>query len=322
MKKKIVVFCPEFKSEHKEIINKTAAKYGYDVHYYDTVESAAPDAADAEILYGQTVPFIHAGKEARWICAMSAGVDNYLKPGVIQNPDCILTNSSGAYGLSISEHLVMVTLMLLRRQPVFMKEMEQQIWTQTGRQMRSIRDSVITIAGTGDIGTSYAKRLKPFGPKEVIGINRSGRGRGNVYDVIDTQEHLKQYLPKTDVLVLCLPETADTHGFLSRDRISLLSENAYVINVGRGSAIDQEALVEALNQERIAGAALDVMQEEPVPAGDPLWRAKNCILTPHISGKMTLPYTVNKNMEMFLTDLVNYCEDRPLRYIVNRGTGY
>ena len=121
---------------------------------------------------------------------------------------------------------------------------------------------------------------------------------------------------------MALPATAETAGILSRERIALLPETAIVINVGRGTAVDQNALVEALNAGRIAGAALDVMVPVPLPKDDPLWDAKNVVLTPHTSGNLTLGYTCDVNVDMFCTDIANYAAGRPLSHLVDRKRGY
>ncbi len=129
-------------------------------------------------------------------------------------------------------------------------------------------------------------------------------------------------MPRTRNLILALPGTAETVHILDRRRIALLPAGAYVVNVGRGTAVEQEPLVEALNAGRLAGAALDVMEPEPLPKDHPLWSAKNIILTPHVSGNMTLGYTCDRNVEMFCEDLENYAAGRPLNSLVDRTRGY
>jgi phosphoglycerate dehydrogenase-like enzyme len=121
---------------------------------------------------------------------------------------------------------------------------------------------------------------------------------------------------------MALPGTAETEHILNRERIALLPQNAYVINVGRGSAIDQEALMDALNHDQLAGAALDVFVPEPLPEDHPLWETKNLIVTPHISGNLTLGYTRDINVAMFCEDLANYAAGRPLKGLVDRKLGY
>ena len=145
-----------------------------------------------------------------------------------------------------------------------------------------------------------------MGAARIVGISRSGKARADVYDEMHPIADLDAVLPKTTILVMALPGTAETAGILSRERIALLPSDAIVINVGRGTAIDQPALVEALNSGAIAGAALDVMVPEPLPQDDPLWDAKNLVLTPHTSGNLTLGHTCDSNVDMFCEDLANY----------------
>lgn len=180
----------------------------------------------------------------------------------------VLSNSSGAYGLTISEHILMVTLMLLRRMPEFQDIVRRREWV-SELPMRSIYGSRITVLGAGDIGTNFARRAKALGAGHICGVSRSGRNPDPAYDRMLPQEQLDQVLPETEILVMALPSVADTVGILSRERIALLPRDAIVVNVGRGTAIDQEALMEALNAGRIAGAALDVVVPEPLPRDHP-----------------------------------------------------
>jgi phosphoglycerate dehydrogenase-like enzyme len=125
-----------------------------------------------------------------------------------------------------------------------------------------------------------------------------------------------------DALVLCVPGTSDSEGLLSAERIAVLPEKAFVINVGRGTVIDQETLIEALNDGRIAGAALDVMYPEPLPADHPLWTARNCIITPHISGDMGLPETIDITVNIFCENLKRYAEGKELTNLIDVNAGY
>ena len=140
--------------------------------------------------------------------------------------------------------------------------------------------NTITVLGTGDIGTEFARRAKAMGAKDIRGVRRTKKAADPAFDGVFTHEELDSLLPDTDILVMALPSTADTVGILSRERIALLPRDAIVVNVGRGTAIDQEALMEALNAGRIAGAALDVVVPEPLPREHPLWSTRNLLLTP------------------------------------------
>ena len=161
-----------------------------------------------------------------------------------------------------------------------------------------------------------------MGAKEIRGVRRTKKPADPAFDGVYTHDELDALLPDTDILVMALPSTPDTVGILSRQRIALLPETAYVVNVGRGTAIDQPALVEALNAGKLAGAALDVFAREPIPDGDPVWEAKNLLITPHISGQMSLGYTRDKNVALFCEDLENYAAGRPLARYVDRRIGY
>ncbi|MFV0635817.1 D-2-hydroxyacid dehydrogenase [Mitsuokella sp.] len=309
---------------HREKIRQAAAEHQINVAFYTSNEEALPHMADVDIIYAAATGGGHklalAAPHLKWFCSVSAGVDPVLKPGVLPE-GCLLSNSSGAYGVTIAEHLVMVTLMLLRRYPEYDEMIRRHEW-RNDLPLRSIKGSRITIVGTGDLGTRYAERIQSFQPAAIIGVSRTGRKRSPVYDEVVKQDELETYLPKTDILVLCLPGTKETNNMISRERLALLPKDAFVINVGRGNSLDQNALVEALNADKLAGAALDVMVKEPIPEGDPLWTAKNVILTPHCSGKMTLAYTRDKTVAMFCEDLEHFVKQEPLAHEVKRSLGY
>jgi phosphoglycerate dehydrogenase-like enzyme len=153
-------------------------------------------------------------------------------------------------------------------------------------------------------------------------VRRSKKAGAPCFDAMYGMDELNTILPQTDILVMALPATAETVGVLSRERIALLPRHAVVVNVGRGSAIDQDALIDALNSESIAGAALDVMVPEPLPVDHPLWDARNILITPHVSGNMSLGITRDLDVDLFCRDLSNYAAGRPLQQLVDRKLGY
>ena len=170
-------------------------------------------------------------------------------------------------------------------------------------------------------------KFKAMGAEKVIGFNRSGKDAEyfdevHKLDEFDAMFSNKDFSAGVDFLVLCVPGTSETKGLLSRERIAMLSNMTYVINVGRGASVDQDALIEALNGEKIAGAALDVMMPEPLPKDHPLWDAKNCIITPHIAGNMTLKYTVDKTVEFFCENIKRYTEGEELTNLADVKKGY
>lgn len=318
---RIICVVNEFITDaHRRQIDAAAEKHGFSVRYYQTKADASGHLADCEVLFGHWRSLLKEAPMLKWYCCSYAGVDPYQPP--FRFPEgVLLTNSSGAYGVTISEHIMMVTLMLQRRMLDYAQIVRDRGWT-NDLPVRSIQGSRLTLLGTGDIGTTFAQRAKALCPASVTGVNRSGRVPDPVYDRVVPMAELDHVLPETDILVMSLPSTPETVGILSRERLALLPESAILVNVGRGSAIDQDALMDALNAGRLAGAALDVMTPEPLPADHPLWTTKNLLITPHVAGNMTLGYTCNKTVSMFCDDLENYAEGRPLKHLVDLKRGY
>ena len=299
MAKKIGVIIDFLNDKYERQLNAAAAKYGYKIEYFPSSAEAVGRVDDCEILYGHcSRKVVKSAKSLKWYCTCWAGVDHFCDESLYQNPDCRLTNSSGAYGTTISEHLIMVCLMLLRRQMEYTEIIRAGGWETLPGGIRSLHGARITVLGTGDIGTEFARRAQSFHPACINGVRRTVRSSDPAFTSIHAIAELDSVLPETDLLVMALPSTAETVGILSRERIALLPAG------------------------RLAGAALDVVVPEPLPADHPLRRAKNLLLTPHVAGNMTLGYTCDKSVQMFCDDLENYAAGRPLAHLVDRKRGY
>ena len=331
MKNKICVASDfiAFTESHIKNIQAAADRAGFPVVFFPNEEAARGHVSDGEILYTTTPELAQEMPDLKWVACCYAGVEKYCVPGVLPD-DVLLTNSSGAYGTTISEHIVMAALMLVRRMPEYLKHIERREWFQD-YDIRSIFGSRVTIMGTGDIGSNTARRMKALGASKITGVSRSGRMTERMEGYFDeviassgegADEMILALLAETDILIMCMPSTPETKGMLSAERIAALPSHAVVINVGRGAAIDQQALIDALNNGTIAGAAPDVFVQEPIPQDDPIWDAKNILITPHISGNMALGYTQDKAVELFCRDIDNYANGRPLENLVNRKLGY
>ena len=318
---KVLVINSQLEQKHFELISSTVEKLDAKVAFYKTEAEIPPCDFDTDIIYGFAPSIVKTSKTLKWLCVPWAGVDSLMVPGYFANEECLLTNSAGAYGVSIAEHMIAMALIMMRRLNEFLEETGNGLWF-SPRPQKSLKDCRITVLGTGDIGTTFAKRVKAFEPAEITGVCRSGKSEAAVYDKVLPVSELDSVLPETDLLAMSLPATEETKGILSRPKIELLPEGAYIINVGRGSAIDENALADNLDNGHLAGAALDVFQTEPLPQDDRLWHTKNLLITPHVAGNMTLPYTKQKNVEMFLEDLNNFIEGKPLKYLVDRKLGY
>ena len=320
-----ICICQEFLTgERRRRIQETAEVVGFTPHFFtlQQEEEAKACLPGCEVLYAHSIDLLRAAPASlKWYCCSYAGVDPYCKdPTLFANPDCLLTNSN-CYGVTIAEHVIMVLLMMLRRMPEYEEIVRNRSW-ENKLPIRSILDNTFTILGLGDIGFQVAERLRSMGAARITGLSRSGTARNSVYDEILPISALDSVLPETRNLIMALPGTPETVHILNRERIALLPAGSYVVNVGRGTAIDQEPLMEALNSGHLAGAALDVMDPEPLPPSHSLWSTRNLILTPHISGNMTLDYTCDRNVELFCKDLRNYAAGRPLQGLVDRTRGY
>ena len=255
---KILVINNLFEERHIELIKKGAEEADAQVHFYNSDKDIPQSDFDADVIYGFAPEIVKISKNLKWLCVPWAGVDFLLVPGYFANENCILTNSAGAYGVSIAEHMIAVSLVLLRRLNEVFDETRACVWGKP-RPQKSLKDCRITVLGTGDIGTTFAKRALAFEPASLVGVCRSGKA-DSVYQKVLPVTELDSILPQTDLLAMSLPSTAETKNILNRKRIELLPEGSYIINVGRGSAIDEDALADNLENGHLGGAALDVFQ--------------------------------------------------------------
>ncbi len=320
---KLVVACDFLTEKNKEEISTAAEKYGYDLTYFSDEDAASGsrELAECEVLYTRSNMLVPEARYLKWMATCYAGAEAFMDPGQFANEDVIITNSAGAYGVTISEYVIMTVIMMLRQMPKYQAFMREKKWARD-LTVRSIFGSRVAILGTGDIGSNVARRMKALGAASVTGFNRTGKSDEPAYDRVFKIGEIDGYLPDTDILSMSMPDTPETKGILSKERIALLPGHAVVVNVGRGTCVDQGALVEALNSGKIAGAALDVMVPEPPERDDPVWDAKNLILTPHVAGDMSLGYTVDTNVRMFTENMALYAEGKPLKHVVDRKLGY
>ncbi|MCL1788620.1 MAG: D-2-hydroxyacid dehydrogenase, partial [Defluviitaleaceae bacterium] len=255
-----------------------AAAPGYEV--LDLSTKPADDVlAGCEIVFGNVGgDMIAKMPNLKWVHAQTAGVEMYAGlPSHI-----LLTNSSGAYGIAIGEYMLTATLMLLRGAPGYVLQQKEHVWQARGP-ARNLHDCRVAVVGMGDIGGRYAYLCHAMGA-EVCGVVRSARSSKPAYvNALYTTAEMDEALRDADIVALALPGTGETAGILSRERLAAMKPGAMVINVGRGSAIDQVALAEMLASGHLGGAALDVTMPEPLPKDSPLWDMPNVIITPHIS---------------------------------------
>ena len=316
----LIIVLPDLPESHRIRILEAAESRGFECRFLEHVSQSLPFLEEAEVILGSNPYLSGNAPNLRWICTPFAGTDALLAEGAFAAPSALLTNSSGAYGVTISEHVIMLILEILRRQPEYRAHIEKREWVRR-LPVRSIYGSRVTLLGTGDIGQQTLRCLRGFSPQQIIGVNRGGRNPGNLFDRVLPAGRLEEILPETDLFIISLPGTPDAYRMISGEQLKLLPDNAVIINVGRGSVIDQAALEAELRGGRLF-AGLDVFETEPIPPDSTLWNCSRLIITPHVAGDTTLPHTLNRIVDLFLEDFENYCAGRPLARLVDRSVGY
>lgn len=217
--------------------------------------------------------------ELCWLQLPSAGADGYAgkMPGGV-----ILTSARGVFGVPIAEHVLAMMFALAIRLPEMVRSQVQKQWRRPENR-RELLGATCLIIGLGDIGSEIAKRARAMG-MHVIGVKRTVSAMPAFVDELATLGALDSLLPRADHVVLALPGTVHTRHILSAGRIGQMKPGACIYNVGRGSAIDQQAMIDALAAGRLGGAGLDVFDPEPLSVDSPLWAMPNVIVTPHVSG--------------------------------------
>ena len=258
-------------------------------------------------------PFLHALRgipELRWLHTFSAGVDNVFFQRLLAR-GARVTTSAGAMAVPIAQTVVMYLLALSRGLPGWLDDQAKRRWNP--REIVDLQGRTLVVAGLGPIGLEVA-RLGVALRMHVIGLRRTPRGDEPCETWRLTRLH--EALARADDLVLALPLSETTRGLLDRDAIGAMKPGGVVVNVGRGEVIDQAALVEALEEGCLAGAGLDVFDEEPLPEASPLWSMPNVIVTPHSSG--TSPGNFHRASEIFVDNVGRYVRGEPLRNEVRK----
>ena len=278
-------------------------------------------AADA-IMGQPRFRWMSAAPRLRWVQTTSAGVDHFFRRRGELPRDVTFTNLSGAFGQAISEYVLTMCLMLYKSMHLYRDHQSAQLWKDEGVQDSPVGKELL-ILGAGDIGTAVAVLFAPFGCR-IIGMRRSPSELPPPFDETIRPDALDRYLAAADIVVCALPSTGETERMLDARRLALLKQNAILINVGRGSVIDQDALADILTRGNIRGAALDVFEKEPLPEDHPLWKCENAILTPHITGGTFghLKATEEKMFSLCRENLKRFLGGAPLLNVVDPDTGY
>ena len=317
MTKTALVLLGPLEDRQKAILE--AAAPGWTFVYRSRREAAPDEWAAAEVILGSPLgdrKTLSDLKNLKWVQLSSAGADQYTAPGILPQ-GCILTCSTGVFGEVIGDYMLAATLLLLQNFQLYRDNQLAGIWHREA-QPKSLGDCVVLILGAGDIGGAYARRVKALGAA-AIGVRRSPGEKPDFLDELHLTADLDTLLPRADVVAMALPDTPETRGIMDGRRLGLMKREAILLNVGRGSAVDTEALCDALDGGVIAGAALDVTNPEPLPAGHRLWGCKNAFITPHISGEAA---GLEPKVELFAHNLAAYVQGTPMESVVDLRTGY
>jgi phosphoglycerate dehydrogenase-like enzyme len=290
----------------------------------------------AEVLYtSRILPTPQQAPNLRWIQFHFAGIDHAVDAPILEKEDLVATTLSGASATQMAEYVVMMLLALGHRLPEMINSQKNAEWPKDRWERFSpqeLRESKVGIVGYGSIGRQVARLLAPSGVQvlaskrdamhpEDNGYTPEGQGdpQGDFVRRLYPPQALKSMIKACDFVVVTIPLTEETRGMISAEAFNAFKSTAFLIDVSRGGVVDHAALVEALKEKKLAGAALDVFPEEPLPAESPLWKMPNVLITPHIAGN-TIFYD-ERAVELFAENLDRYLSGLPLynRYRPNVG---
>ena len=315
--KTVLVLMPA-EARHREKLE--AAGKGCSFEYSTPGEVTKEQIQRANVILGNPdAGLIGASENLEWLQLESAGTDAYIVPGVLSTKT-VLTNATGAYSKAVSEHALALTLMLMKKLYLYRDEQKKACWSDHGT-VSSLSDSTVAVVGLGDIGQAYAKLVKAMGAT-VIGVKRRATDKPECVDELVMTQDLDTVLPRADVIMSVLPNTAATRHIYTAERFDRMKDSALFINCGRGNAVSSEVLYEALKEHKIAAAAMDVAEVEPLPADSPLWGLENLVITPHISGGFHLPWTFERIIDIAAENLSAFLAGKPMRNEVDFATGY
>jgi phosphoglycerate dehydrogenase-like enzyme len=252
---------------------------------YDCLPEELPDT-DIFVGYSLRAHQLVDGKKLKWIHSTATGVAQLMYPE-LRDSGIMVTNPSGIFSVPMAEHTMGMLLALARNFPDFVRQQDEAIWSQQNvwdkpQHFTELNGKILLIAGFGSIGRELAKRANAFDMR-VWGVTRSGEGDRTLAEKIIPVSQLEEVLPDADYIVLAAPETSETKRLIGAPQIARMKRGARLVNVGRGSLLDESALIHALETGALVGAALDVAETEPLPPESPLWKAPNLFITPHTS---------------------------------------
>jgi D-2-hydroxyacid dehydrogenase (NADP+) len=293
-----------------------------DLPHYDLISAELPDT---DIFVGLLLRAdqLRQAPRLKWVHTTSAGVGQLMYPE-FRNSGVILTNASGVHAPNMAEHITGMIVAMARDFPSAMryqarkKWAQQEIWDGPARP-RELSGAVALIVGFGAVGRATAERLRGLGMR-IWAVTRSGKADIALAECVFCHAELSAALPSADYVILAAPETPETHHLMGAGQFALMKRGAILVNMARGSLVDQAALIVALEERVIAGAAIDVATPEPLPPESPLWSLENVFITPHTSGISERIW--ERESELLIDNLERWFRGEPLRNRVDLARGY
>jgi D-2-hydroxyacid dehydrogenase (NADP+) len=289
---------------------------------YDRVPE---EIADTDVFIGWSLrpQQFTAARKLRWIHSPAAAVHQLMFPELIQS-SVVLTNSTGIHGPVVAEHAIAVLLALAKRLPQAMQYQAKRIWSQDQLwheqpRPREVADTTVAVIGMGGIGREFTVRAKALGMKVLAVRENPAKGTDGA-DAVYSPAEIDKVLPQADYVLLCTPVTPATTGLINAARLSKMKPDAYLINVGRGPLVDEAAFLKALQERRIAGAALDVFNEEPLPADSPFWSLDNLLITPHTAAVTERLW--ERHYKLIVENMNRFLDGKRLLNEVDKRRGY
>jgi phosphoglycerate dehydrogenase-like enzyme len=251
-----------------------------------------------------------------WIQASTAGIDGMATPLLRQRSQVVVTVARGIHTVQMAEHTLTLVLALTRSLPQFLRQKARREWKRYP--LPDLRGRTALVVGYGTLGRAVGRTLQAVGVR-VVGVRRREGGRDGPVP-IHPVERLDDLLPQAHYVILVLPRTPATWRLFDQRRLARMRPGSFLINVGRGGTVDEEALAQALREGPLAGAALDVFEEEPLPPHSPLWDMDNLIVTPHVAAAS--PRYFQDVLELFAQNLARYLAGQPLLGRADPKEGY
>jgi phosphoglycerate dehydrogenase-like enzyme len=324
-KPNVVVICPP---DHYVLRNLEPIRDAADIYVGDELASIEQHATEAEIilfsgLAGKTVPLREVwpyAKQVRWIHSLSAGVDNLLFPELIESP-ALLTNARGVFKRSLAEFVVLGMLYFYKRVRRLVESQRAHKWDDF--LVEWLPGKKMGVVGYGEIGRECAMLAKAVGVTIYATRRKVERSANDpVLERVFATAELKEMLSEVDVVLAAAPLTPETRHMIGEAEFNAMKPSAIVMNVGRGPVIDEAALIRALREKRIAGAALDVFEVEPLPADHPFYDMENVLLSPHCTDRTRDPDWLDLSMQCFVENFWRYTRGEKLENVVDKKAGY